>query len=69
MTANPAFKYPNTVVGDRVVIVGGSESDIPRYAGETGTVVQVFASGYVEIEMDHRGWSAVFPPERVEVTP
>jgi hypothetical protein len=60
---------PRPEKGDRVVIVAGADSDQPRYRNETGTVVQVFASGYAEVELDHRGWSAVFPPDAIEVTP
>jgi hypothetical protein len=60
---------PLPVRGDRVVIVAGSESDHPRYRDETGTVKQVFASGSVEVELDHVGWSAVFPADSVEVIP
>jgi hypothetical protein len=60
---------PRPARGDRVVIVGGAASDSPDYRDETGTVLQVLLSGYVEVELDHHGHPAVFAPERVEVTP
>lgn len=61
--------HPSLNEGDRVVIVGGAASDSPDYRDETGTVLQVLLSGYVEVELDHHGHPAVFAPERVEVTP
>lgn len=69
ITLHPETAWPQPAAGDRVVIVGGSASDHPDYGDETGTVLQVFPSGHAEVELDHRGWSAVFPPERLEVTP
>lgn len=69
MTAEPTAIYPALAPNMRVVVVAGSASDCPDYRDETGTVVQVFPSGHAEVELDHRGWSAVFPPEALEETP
>lgn len=68
MTAEPITLTPAIAVGDRVVVIAGAASDMPRYKGETGTVLQVFPT-LIEVELDHFGYPACFEPSRLEVTP
>jgi hypothetical protein len=69
MSANPALRYPNLVVGDRVRVVVGGLSDLPYYRFSKGTVIHVVNPRLVEVRLDNHSFPAVFSPEDLELEP
>ena len=68
MTANPAFRYPNLVVGTKVKVVKSITQDA-TYVGQEGEVRASHRVPHlpVEVHIPSLGYSSMFAEEELEV--